>query len=182
MGHSSAEWPGFPVPSHVPASARRMWLWATMAPDRPVRDGFTDRGSCDPIVVAVVPLDDVVADLHLIAETGQLAGALCPLEWRAEHRCKCLLAEDRAEGATSAAQRSDQLRMGSDALRVSSLDHSFRIRAARPMQTPRLITPRRARQNALSCGSRKFLPISSLVFVQWRTSNQSSPVTGNWLS
>ena len=28
------------------------------------------------------------------------------------------------------------------------------------MQTPRLITPRRARQNALSCGSRKFLPIS----------------------
>jgi hypothetical protein len=50
------------------------------------------------------------------------------------------------------------------------------------MQTPRLITPRRARQNALSCGSRKFLPISSLVFVQWRTSNQSSPVTGNWLS
>ena len=73
-------------------------LGATMAPDRPVRDGFTDRGSCDPLVVAVVPLDDVVAALHLIAEPGQLAGALCPLEGRAEHRCKCLLAEDRAEG------------------------------------------------------------------------------------
>ena len=74
-------------------------LGATMAPDRPVRDGFTDRGSCDPLVVAVVPLDDVVVDLHLIAEPGQLAGALCQLEGRAEHHCKCLLAEDRAEGA-----------------------------------------------------------------------------------
>ena len=70
-----------------------------MTPDRPVRDGLTDRGSCDPFIVAVVPLDDVVADLHPIAKPSQLAGALCPLEGRAEHRCELLLAEDRAEGA-----------------------------------------------------------------------------------
>ena len=70
-----------------------------MAPDRPIRDAFTDRGGGDPFVVAIVPLDDVVADLHLIAEPGQLAGALCPLEGRAEHRCEVLLAHNRGEGA-----------------------------------------------------------------------------------
>ena len=101
--------PAAPSPSHVPASARRMWPWANRA----------------------------------TSPSSGIARA----------------------GATSAAQRSDQFRMGSDALRVSSLDHSFRIRAARPMQTPRLITPRRARQNALSCGSRKFLPISGVCSV-----------------
>ena len=70
-----------------------------MAPDRPIRDAFTDRGGGDPFVVAVVPLDDVVADLHLIAEPCQLAGASCPLQGRAEFRCEVLLAQNRDEGA-----------------------------------------------------------------------------------
>ena len=70
-----------------------------MAPDRPFRDAFTDRGGGDAFVVAVVPLDDVVADLHLIAEPCQLAGASCPLQGRAEYRCEALLAQNRGEGA-----------------------------------------------------------------------------------
>ena len=103
QGNIPVPWDGQRCADRCCAAGLNLWsilsIRATMAPDRPVRDGFTDRGSCDPFVVAVVPLDDVVADLHLIAEPGQLAGALCPLEGRAEHRCKCLLAEDRAEGA-----------------------------------------------------------------------------------
>ena len=44
------------------------------------------------------------------------------------------------------------------------------------MQTPRLITPRRARQNALFCGSRKFLPISGVRSV----AHLKPIITGHW--
>ena len=70
-----------------------------MAPYGPVRHGLADRGGCDPFVVAIVPLDDVVADLHLVAKASQLAGSSGPFKGGAEHRCELLLTEDWLQGS-----------------------------------------------------------------------------------
>ena len=47
-------------------------LWGVLsvrtAMAQTVNPTLSDRGGGDPFVVAVVPLDDVVADLHLIAD------------------------------------------------------------------------------------------------------------------
>ena len=69
-----------------------------MAPNGPVRHGLADRAGCDPFVVAIVPLDDVLADLHLMAKASQLAGSSGPLKGGAEHRCELLLLQDWLQG------------------------------------------------------------------------------------
>jgi hypothetical protein len=68
---------------------------AAVAKNRPVRPGQTDFFCLEPLIFAIVPLDQVGLDVGTLAKPGQLAGFASALKWTSENQRKSLLGEER---------------------------------------------------------------------------------------
>lgn len=66
---------------------------APIAKDQPVRKDFMDLPGRQALVLSVIPLDQVVINNGLAAETRQLAGLSCPLHGTDENECEGLLGQ-----------------------------------------------------------------------------------------
>src|SRR5579871_608017 len=77
----------------------RFAAWTAIAKEKPVRPLLANVVGAPALVVAVVPLDEIVVELSSGAEAGQLARSLGALQWTGQHPSEARALETFAQAA-----------------------------------------------------------------------------------